>query len=240
LLDYTRTDYMQGMLLDKFLHTAALARRSQRVQPPPGTVKLNIGAGLEVAQGWINVDGTMHALAARMPESVLSSLYKRAKTVSRTMSRDEYVRRLRGHAFVFHNLQYGLPFESAIADFIFCSHVLEHFHRADAEKLLREMHRVLKPGGRVRIAVPDLARAVALYVRGAKAEALEYFFPDAGAGCYDQHRSMYDYGLMAALLEQIGFVDVVECSFREGTVPDLDKLDNRPEQTLFVEAVKAR
>ena len=239
LLDYSRGGYMQGMLLDKFLHAAALIRKNQRVQPPPGLVKLNIGAGLEVADGWINVDGTMHALAARMPKPVLASLYKRARTVSRMMSREEYLRRLRGNEFVFHDLRHGLPFESNVADFIFCSHVLEHFHREDAERLLREMHRVLKPHGRIRVAVPDLARAFALYESGAKAESLEYFFPDTSQGAYDQHRSMYDYELMTAVLERAGFTEITPQAFRKGAVPDLDKLDNRPEQTLFVEAVKA-
>jgi predicted SAM-dependent methyltransferase len=131
-----------------------------------------------------------------------------------------------------------LPFEPDSVDFIFCSHVLEHFFREDATRLLREMLRVLKPGGRVRICVPDLAHAVRLYQQGAQREALQMFFTGE-RGRFDQHRYMYDYHLLAALLEEQGFDDIRNCGFREGMVPDLDRLDNRPGETLFVEAAKS-
>jgi hypothetical protein len=39
-------------------------------------------------------------------------------------------------------------------------------------------------------------------------------------------------------LEQVGFWDVEKCSYRQGKVPDIDRLDNRPDETLYVEAVK--
>jgi len=39
---------------------------------------------------------------------------------------------------------------------VLCSHVLEHLAFKDVAPTLREIHRVLKPGGRVIIDVPDL------------------------------------------------------------------------------------
>ncbi|APF18896.1 class I SAM-dependent methyltransferase [Caldithrix abyssi] len=39
-------------------------------------------------------------------------------------------------------------------------------------------------------------------------------------------------------LREAGFKKVYRCSFKQGRVPDIDRLDNRPEQSLFVEAVK--
>jgi SAM-dependent methyltransferase len=197
-----------------------------------------VGGGIEVADGWINVDGSVHAVAAGLPRPVLSALYARTRSVREHMSKDEYVRRLRGHRFVFHDLGYGLPFEDNVADFIFCSHVLEHFARHDAARLVREMWRVLKPGGRARVTVPDLARAFDLYARGAREAALEYFFTNGRAGSYDQHRYMYDFELLRTLLASAGFADITRCGYREGATPDLERLDNRPGQTLFVEAVK--
>ena len=44
-----------------------------------------------------------------------------------------------------------LPFEDAVADEIACEDVLEH---VDYVPLLKEMHRVLKPGGTINISVP--------------------------------------------------------------------------------------
>ena len=42
----------------------------------------------------------------------------------------------------------------------------------------------------------------------------------------------------AELLEREGFTEVTRRSYREGALPDLGALDNRPEQTLYVEARK--
>ena len=45
-----------------------------------------------------------------------------------------------------------IPFEDNSIDIIFCNHVLEHVD--DDKKALREMHRVLKPGGWAILQVP--------------------------------------------------------------------------------------
>lgn len=215
---------------------AARAVPRREVALPQGVIKVNIGAGIEVAPGWINVDGSIHALAARLPTSVLAPLYRRTNSVRQRMTEAEYIARLHDHRFVFHNLEEALPFASESVDFIFCSHVLEHFYRSDALRLAREMLRVLKPGGSARIAVPDLAKAIETYQTGARHEALMYFYTDGREGSYDQHRYMYDFTLMDALLREAGFTAIERRGYREGAVPDLELLDNRPEHSLFVEA----
>ena len=99
-------------------------------------------------------------------------------TVRDTHSRDEFVTLLRDHRFVCHNLKYGIPLPDSSVDFIFSSHVLHHLYREDALKLIREALRVLKPGGTMRITVPDLELIVALYLAGkarAGAEVLVLF-----------------------------------------------------------------
>lgn len=57
-----------------------------------------------------------------------------------------------------HNLLQPLPFENSNFDAVYSSHVLEHFSRAEADNFVSEIYRVLKPGGIVRIVVPDLER----------------------------------------------------------------------------------
>ena len=49
---------------------------------------------------------------------------------------------------------------------------------------------------------------------------------------------MYDFELLRDVLEKIGYKDIRRCLFNEGGVPDLSLLDNRPEETLFVEACR--
>jgi hypothetical protein len=67
---------------------------------------------------------------------------------------------------------------------------------------------------------------------------LKDFFYRSEAGRLAQHRYLYDFALLQNALEDAGFVDIERAEYRRGRVPDLDLLDNRPDQTLFVEAKK--
>ena len=65
---------------------------------------------------------------------------------------------------VTHDLNNGLPFESESLDVVYHSHVLEHLDPGGGHALLLECFRVLKPGGILRIVVPDLERIADLYL----------------------------------------------------------------------------
>jgi len=54
------------------------------------------------------------------------------------------------------NFLNGIPFENNTFDLVYHSHILEHFSRQDGEKLTAECFRILKPGGIIRIALPNL------------------------------------------------------------------------------------
>ena len=62
------------------------------------------------------------------------------------------------------DLNRGIPYPDAHFDVVYHSHVLEHFARPDAERFLKECHRVLKPGGILRIAVPNLEPIAKNYI----------------------------------------------------------------------------
>src|SRR4029453_5753039 len=128
-----------------------------------------------------------------------------------------------------------MPPATACADYVFSSHFLEHLSKAHGERLVREAGRILKPGGTIRIAVPDLSQTIAAYHAGDKAAAMDGIFAYLDLGYFARHRYMYDFDMLAALLRRAGFVDVRRCAFQEGSVPDITILDNRPD-SLFVEA----
>jgi predicted SAM-dependent methyltransferase len=73
-----------------------------------------------------------------------------------------------GEGVRVHDLSKGVPYPEGSFDAIYHSHVLEHFPRETALFFLRECYRVIKPGGVIRVAVPDLERIARLYL-----EALE-------------------------------------------------------------------
>jgi predicted SAM-dependent methyltransferase len=57
----------------------------------------------------------------------------------------------------------GIPFDDNTFDVVYHSHFLEHLDREAAASFLLECHRVLKPGGTLRVVVPDLELLVKWY-----------------------------------------------------------------------------
>src|SRR5262249_11250850 len=103
-------------------------------------------------------------------------------------------------------------------------------------RLIEECFRVLRIGGVVRIAVPDLEYAWKMYRRGEKERMIHDFFFTGEAGGLGQHRYAYDYEMLSNLLKNVGFCKVARLEFQKGATPDLQILDNREDYTLFVEA----
>ncbi len=64
-----------------------------------------------------------------------------------------------------HNLLKGIPFDDNTYDLVYHSHVLEHFSRLNGSKFIKECYRVLRPGGVLRIAVPDLEQISRNYIK---------------------------------------------------------------------------
>ena len=56
-----------------------------------------------------------------------------------------------------------LPFPDGMFDVVYHSHVLEHFSQKNGLRFLGRCFKVLRPGGILRVVVPDLQRIVELY-----------------------------------------------------------------------------
>lgn len=64
-----------------------------------------------------------------------------------------------------HDVTRGLPYANDSFDAVYHSHILEHLKPSEGRQLLNECLRVLKPGGVLRIVVPDLERIATLYLQ---------------------------------------------------------------------------
>lgn len=156
-------------------------------------------------------------------------------------SLDEYCEILESHAFLYHDLAISLPLHDNSVDFIYSSHFFEHLFKDDAAALLKSCARALKPGGTIRISIPDLAYAISLYGFGRKREMLDDYFFVGGKGSYlARHKYMYDFDLLKEVLEQAGFSNINRCEYQQGKAPDIEILDVYPEVSLFVEAVRGK
>ena len=109
------------------------------------------------------------------------------------------------------------------------------------------MYRVLKPGGVLRIVVPDTAKAIAAYVQQdtrflsqrlqtwrtwpMDCTMLEGFLHYSGAprspgGAISGHKYGYDYETLAKLLTQVGFGAVARSDYMKSSIADL-RVDDR-------------
>ena len=57
----------------------------------------------------------------------------------------------------------GIPFPNESVEFIFSSHVMEHFDNEESEEVLREIYRVLEKGGIFQCIIPHALDPTAFY-----------------------------------------------------------------------------
>ena len=98
---------------------------------------------------------------------------------------------------------------------------------------------MLAPGGVLRVVVPDLDRAVADYDPRDPDRFLWAVYQGRSSREMGSARHWWAYNAhsMEALLRRVGFREVHQRGYREGELPDLERVDNRP-GSLFMEAVK--
>jgi|AP95_1055475.scaffolds.fasta_scaffold26902_4 SAM-dependent methyltransferase len=214
--------------------------RNRRISSLPSPALINVGSGVAVAPGWVNVDLGLAAMIAGWPTVLQRMAFKALPSTSATkqdLTADQFCEVLRSNRFVHSDIRHGLPFASDSVDALFTSHFVEHLTRSDAEAFFAEALRVVRSGGVARVCVPDLDHALGLFEEGQSEEALGYFFVNGATSTHTQHRWMWNYTSLSAALKTAGFATVRRCAYREGVTPDLGVLDNRRNETLYVEAV---
>jgi predicted SAM-dependent methyltransferase len=135
---------------------------------------------------------------------------------------------------------------SGSVEYVFCEHFIEHLTEEQGRGFLRECHRVLRPGGRLRLSTPDLRRVVDEYLASRTVEWHDVGWrPLTPCRMVNEsfrlwgHRFIYDAPELAAMLASVGFDEVSWVDWRESTVPELAGLERRPYHgELIVEAVK--
>ena len=102
-----------------------------------------------------------------------------------------------------------LPFADGSFDVVRANHVLEHLPRRDADSTLDEWLRVVKPGGELRVSVPDVGWAlerVGTDTHGGDALNVLY---GAQTNLEDYHRNGFTEQTLRDSLSKVGCADVV-------------------------------
>jgi len=154
-----------------------------------------------------------------------------------------------------HDLRKPLPFPDGFAAAIYGSHVLEHLYLDEGERLLLECHRVLRPGGLLRLVVPDLGAVVKEYLgerpyadseqKGAALgradrmnERLGLRDRHAASGNvayrtysalkdFHSHKWMYDVESLTTRFQAAGFTQVRELGYLESRIEGIEEVELR-------------
>lgn len=196
------------------------ARRGREVRAYLATAKvprLHVGAGFHPLPGWLNAD-----LNPKSPDVILLDARE------------------------------PLPFDDAAFHYVFHEHLIEHLELDEGEAFTRECFRILRPGGRIRIATPALEVYLGLFrpaLEPIQIRYLEWIHATCLPGRRGRlpsvalnlglhhwgHRFVYDRPALRALLEGVGFRDVVERAVGESDDPYLRGIERHFEDIGDVE-----
>jgi SAM-dependent methyltransferase len=146
------------------------------------------------------------------------------------------------------DIREGLPLDTDSIDYAVSIHALPELPYPALIPALRELRRVLKPGGVLRLALPDLEKSLDAYRSG---DRDHFLIPDeemtsmggklvAQLVWYGYSRTPFVRDFVEEILVKAGFSRVNQLEYREtaSAYPEIVELDNREAESLFVEAVK--
>jgi predicted SAM-dependent methyltransferase len=136
-----------------------------------------------------------------------------------------------------------LPFESNTFDYIYCEHVIEHMAFDVGQSMLKECNRVLRPGGTLRLATPDVRFLLNLYRADRSSLEAKYIewsclnyigkkAPHTALGVINNfvrdwgHVFIYDPETLRTSMRTAGFQEIVPAKIGESERPALSGLEN--------------
>ena len=147
------------------------------------------------------------------------------------------------------DLRRPLPFPTGSVDLCYSEHFLEHLYPDEGLAHLVEVRRILKPGGRYRIVVPDAIAFVSHYLAGDSEffslaapsvnRPMEAIYQAVNWG--GAHRNVLDFSELEHMAIQAGFVRAEPSSANASTDSRLriDRMEpHRVAESLYVELCK--
>ena len=142
------------------------------------------------------------------------------------------------------------PFPDHTLDYILSEHHIEHLTYPEGMSMLKECYRVLKPGGKIRIATPDLAVLLDLYTTKNKNNTQKNYIKVmvdnfiSEIGIYHEtfvinnafqnwgHKFLYDQPTLEQLMSEVGFVQLTHHQPGESDDVNLHGVEGRANSNI--------
>lgn len=212
-------------------------------------LRINIGCGQTPTQGWRNFDNSFSLRLSKFP--LFAALLRKFHLLN--MAQYQFIQFAGKNEIEYGNAVKGLPIADGSVDVLYSSHMLEHLDRNEADIFIKEVLRILRPGGIVRLAVPDIKKQVAQYVKSGNAdsfiEGTHLSVPRPASVAQRlrslliggrQHQWMYDGDSLSVLLQKHGFQKTKVLDAGETMISNHREIDlyERSSESVYVEAKK--
>ena len=151
-----------------------------------------------------------------------------------------------------------IPFNENSVDRVVMMSAINYFTYDRATIIINDIYRILKPGGIIRVGVQDLELISKKYLDKdykfffqtnknftqrfhgeTLGDKINYFFYRGGSGIRSKHHKyMWDFNSLKFLFHKSGFERIENKKFLDSNIPNIDKIDNRPEMFFYLEARK--
>jgi predicted SAM-dependent methyltransferase len=212
------------------------------------SIRINIGCGQTPTAGWRNYDSSWSIKLAGSPR--IASLLEMAGVLS--SEQREFIDFAKTSDILWADATTKIPEADGCVDTLYTSHMVEHLERDRVMNFLKEARRVLRKGGIIRVAVPDIRHHIDKYLEDQDADRFieqthltrtsprtlvqmaKYFMIGDR-----NHQWMYDGRSLCGLLTRAGFQDAAVAPAGTTRIPDCPELDlsERVRESVFAEAV---
>jgi predicted SAM-dependent methyltransferase len=170
---------------------------------------INYGCGRRIQNGWVNVDAVVNPKAPRAPEVL--------------------------HALTFNadgSIVEPTPLPDEYADVLMAAHVVEHFREWEAPFVVLEWKRLLKPGGKLILELPNIEAAARNLLAGMDPQMWQ--FPFYGDGSHKDPYMLHKFGYTPKMIRRL----VQDAGFKNIELLPPQTHGPRPNRDMRVEAVK--
>lgn len=147
------------------------------------------------------------------------------------------------------DLRRKLPFRDCSAKNCYSEHFLEHLDPCECARHLKDVHRILIPGGRYRVVVPAAKRFMQKYIENDR-EFFSLAFPWAATAIEavyhivnwnGEHRNIFDFERLVCLGLRAGFDQVKQSEVNKSEIESL-RIDRtnpqRVAESLYIEMLR--